>query len=67
LRDTGYFKPAAVGQLVTKMNNRAPIGETDEMALAGIISTQLLHHQFVASFKMPPPLSHNDSVKVYSL
>ena len=38
----------------------------DEMALVGIISTQLVHHQFVEQFKMPPPLSESDRVKVRS-
>jgi asparagine synthase (glutamine-hydrolysing) len=43
---------------------RKPLGETDDMALVGIISTQLLHHQFVINFNLPPPISDNDCVKV---
>jgi asparagine synthase (glutamine-hydrolysing) len=42
------------------------LGETDEMALVGIISTQLLHRHFITNFKVAPPLSERDPVKVRS-
>jgi asparagine synthase (glutamine-hydrolysing) len=64
LRRAGLFKPDAVAQLLHKLNEGKPLGETDDMALVGIISTQLLHHQFVTSFNPPPPISDNDQVKV---
>ncbi len=64
LRATGWFKPAAVAQLVHKIERGLPIGETDDMALAGILSSQLIHRQFMADFKMPPPLAETDPVKV---
>src|SRR5262249_43964615 len=64
LQKTGFFNPAAVGQLVQKATQGGPIGETDDMALVGIISTQLLHHHFVGNFQKPPPLSTRDRVKV---
>ncbi|MEY2466912.1 MAG: hypothetical protein QOD03_1433, partial [Verrucomicrobiota bacterium] len=35
-----------------------------DMALAGILSTQLVHQQFIENFQMPPPLSERDNVKV---
>ncbi|MBN2472494.1 MAG: asparagine synthase (glutamine-hydrolyzing) [Anaerolineae bacterium] len=60
----GYFNPAAVSQMVRKIEQGVHTGETDDMALAGILSTQLVHQQFVADFKMPPPLSEADDVKV---
>jgi asparagine synthase (glutamine-hydrolysing) len=60
----GLFKPAAVAQLVAKLENGRPVGETDDMALAGILSTQLLHQQFIADFQKAAPLSGNDDVKV---
>ncbi|MCG3211523.1 MAG: Asparagine synthetase [glutamine-hydrolyzing] 1 [Anaerolineae bacterium] len=60
----GLFKPAAVGQLVNKIQQGIRTCHTDDMALVGIISSQLLHRQFVANFKMPPPLSQADDVKV---
>lgn len=60
----GVFEPNAVTQLVTRSRAGAALGETDEMALAGILSTQLLHHQFVESFPDVPPVGGNDDVKV---
>ena len=60
----GLFKPAAVDQLVGKIERGIRMCETDGMALAGILSSQLVHLQFVSSFKMPPPLSEMDNVKV---
>jgi asparagine synthase (glutamine-hydrolysing) len=64
LHETGIFKPAAVAQLVAKLKAGERIGETDDMALAGILSTQLVHQQFIENFQMPPPLSERDDVKV---
>jgi len=64
LKATGWFNPSAVTRLVRKLESGAAIGETDDMALAGIISTQLLHHQFVTNFKMPAPLGASEDVKV---
>ncbi len=64
IKATGLFKPMAVSQLTQKLDRGMPLSETDDMALAGIISTQLVHHQFVSNFKMPPPLAATDDVKV---
>lgn len=64
LRRTGLFKPTAVAQLLQKLKDGKPLGETDDMALVGIISTQLLHHRFVTNFNPPSPISDNDCVKV---
>lgn len=64
LRETGLFQPAAVRQLVEKIEQGGPMSETDEMALVGIISTQLLHHQFVAAFPSVRPLTESDRVKI---
>jgi asparagine synthase (glutamine-hydrolysing) len=66
LAESGLFNPTAVGQLVRKLDAGLPVGETDDMALAGILSTQLVHHQFVKDFRMPPPLDGRDDVKVCS-
>ena len=54
---SGFFNPAAVQQLVQKLASGKRIGETDDMALAGILSTQLVWQQFVVDFRshMPPP------------
>jgi len=64
VRESGLFKPAAVGQLVKKIQRGALVSETDDMALAGVISSQLLHDQFVRDFRKPPPLDGRDDVKV---
>jgi asparagine synthase (glutamine-hydrolysing) len=64
LKRTGWFNPAAVGQLVAKARQGGALGETDDMAVAGIISTQLLHRQFIEDFRLPAPLSTDDRVKV---
>jgi len=64
LEATGLFNPLAVGQLKSKLERGQSLGETDDMALVGVISTQLLVHQFVDDFRMPPPLDDRDDVKV---
>ena len=64
VQETAIFNPAAVVRLVQKARAEVPLGEIDEMALVGIISTQLLHDRFMSSFNMPSPLSESDRVKV---
>lgn len=53
LREANVFDPAAVMRLVSKCRKHAEDGggdlsNSDNMALVGVLSTQLLHHQFVA-------------------
>jgi asparagine synthase (glutamine-hydrolysing) len=64
LKRSGLFQPYAVAQFVRKIKTRKALGETDDMALVGIISTQLLHHQFITKFNPPPPITDEDCVKV---
>jgi asparagine synthase (glutamine-hydrolysing) len=64
IAEAGLFKPAAVNQLVNRVDGGAALGETDDMALAGILSTQLLYFRFVADFRLQDPLSERDDVKV---
>ena len=60
IKEAGLFKAGALEQLVRKIESGAVVGETDDMALVGILSTQLLHHQFVREFRLPEPLpAHN--------
>ncbi len=59
----GCFEPAAVAQLARRAASGAGLGETDDMALAGIISTQLLHRQFVAGWRAVSPVGGRDDVK----
>ncbi len=64
LAATGLFSAPAIGQLVKKIERGMPIGETDDMALVGVLSSQLVHQHFVSNFRMPAPLSAADDVKV---
>lgn len=63
LHATDLFDPNAVGLLAKKAANGG-LGETDDMALAGIISTQLLHHQFISGRRAIATLPTGSSVKV---
>lgn len=47
LRRSGYFNPQRVARLVEKVRLGRAIGAKDNMALVGILSTQLWHHMFV--------------------
>ncbi len=47
-----------------KLKRGLPLGETDDMALAGIVSTQLVDRQFISSPRPPMPLDDSDDVKV---
>jgi asparagine synthase (glutamine-hydrolysing) len=67
LRASGVFDPPAVRALAHKCRERAPLGQlsnSDNMALVGVLSTQLLHHQFVARRPDPgPPVSFGTAVE----
>jgi asparagine synthase (glutamine-hydrolysing) len=52
VRDANVFEPQAVEQLLRKCRARGSEGQfsnTDNMALVGVLSTQLLHQQFIAN------------------
>jgi asparagine synthase (glutamine-hydrolysing) len=49
LRAAGIFEPGAVGRLYAKASQPASLTETEEMALVGVVSTMLLHDQFIAN------------------
>ena len=55
LQRSGLFRPEVVAQLRAKLMRGQGLGETDDMALCGIISTQLLHHHFVEKFCAAKP------------
>lgn len=48
LRAAGLFDGAAVGRLVDKCRSGRAIGFADNMAFVGVLSTMLLHSQFIA-------------------
>jgi asparagine synthase (glutamine-hydrolysing) len=50
IRQYGYFNEKPVKLLVNKCRKGAVVGFKDNMALVGILSTQLLHKQFVEDF-----------------
>jgi asparagine synthase (glutamine-hydrolysing) len=64
ISSTGLFNPAVVGQLTAKLERGLPLSETDDMALVGVLSTQLVYNQFVSDFNQPAPLDASDDVKV---
>ena len=47
LRAAGYFDPVAVGKLLAKSCAGRAIGFGDNMAFVGILSTMLVHEQFI--------------------
>jgi asparagine synthase (glutamine-hydrolysing) len=59
----GCFNPLAVTALVKKIERFGTLGETDDMALAGILSTQLVHEKFIDNFQPPSPLTEADDIK----
>lgn len=58
LEEAGLFKPEAVQGMINKLSGGGRLGETDDMALAGILSAQLVWEMFVRHFnrQLPPPL-----------
>jgi len=67
LKRTGYFNPGKVAKLADKCRKQegALLSERENMALVGIISTQLLHDLFVRNFpttSTPGP----DNVRVFT-
>lgn len=61
LKASGLFEPSRVHALLRKLATSRHAGEMDSMALAGILSTQLVHDQFVAHFpRKTAPRIHPD-------
>ena len=59
LRDSGVFRVEAARQLIVKCRNRAADGQlsnSDNMALVGMLSTQLLHAGFVRRLPAAAPV-----------
>ena len=52
LIDAGVFNPSKVKMLLQKAKKSHSLSELDNMALAGIISTQLLYDHFIAAKKL---------------
>jgi len=51
LFESGLFNPQTVNALLTKLKSGKMISEVDNMALIGILSTQILYRQFISHYK----------------
>jgi asparagine synthase (glutamine-hydrolysing) len=60
----GFFNPAAVARLLAKCRSSASISENDNMALAGIVSTQLWYETFIRRFDATAVNERTDIVTV---
>jgi asparagine synthase (glutamine-hydrolysing) len=67
LKRTGYFNPARVAKLSEKCRKQdgALLSERENMALVGIISTQLLDQHFIRNFPAVP-IQEPQNVKVFT-
>ena len=64
VHQAGLFDEVSVHQLLKKAEARKHLSETDEMALVGILSSQLVYSKFIIGFEKNQPLSLTDDVKV---
>jgi len=64
IQGTNYFNAAAVEKLVKKASRGAPLSEVDEMALVGILSTQLVDLLFVRKARYVPMKNISINLKV---
>jgi asparagine synthase (glutamine-hydrolysing) len=56
LAEAGVFNPHAVRQLIAKCSTAGgQVSHADNMALVGVLSTQLLHHRFIRSLPTVEP------------
>ncbi len=56
LRETNLFDPKKVERLLYRIEKTHHLTEVDGMAVAGILSAQLIHEQFIARFPHKPPV-----------
>ena len=61
IRQDGIFNPEAVAHLVRKLRQAGPVGVKDNMALVGILSTQLLVEQFLRAPAAPPAMAATEA------
>lgn len=65
LQESGLFNLQAIAQLKRKAESGMPMSEVDDMAIAGVLSSQLVYHQFVKEFPSRlSKLTAADRVKV---
>ena len=51
LKETGIFNPKSVELLLKRLKNSNQVSEVDNMALMGLLSTQVVHNKLVRDFK----------------
>ena len=66
INNYGYFNPKAMALLIKKCKRGGVVGFKDNMSLIGVLSTQLLHHQFVENFPRSSTKLDNLSIVDYS-
>jgi asparagine synthase (glutamine-hydrolysing) len=54
LKKMGLFNDKKVARLLMKYRNGGQGSEVQNMAVVGILSTQLVHHQFIENFPWKP-------------
>jgi asparagine synthase (glutamine-hydrolysing) len=64
LRKTGIFKPESVHKLLEKTSSGNMVTEVENMALAGIISTQLLIHQYILKDSFRPEIPELNNCRI---
>lgn len=57
VEEAGVFDPVAVGKLTEKCRTGKALGFGDNIAFVGVLSTMLLHEQFIAPAGGPRPLA----------
>ncbi len=63
LRASGIFRAGQASRLYQAVRQGRALGETDEMALIGILSTELVQQQFIRGFTPRPALTEVNRVK----
>jgi asparagine synthase (glutamine-hydrolysing) len=68
IRQAGYFDPERVARLVAKCRQQKGdlLSERENMALVGILSTQLVDHHFIKNFPAYP-IQEPEDVKVFGI
>lgn len=65
VRSDGIFNPHAVGLLVRKFRQGRAIGAKDDMALVGILSTQIVIDRFVNHFRVEHGTADHGTAQVH--
>ena len=65
IKQTGLFGIQSVQKLLDKISSGKPVTEMENMALAGIISSQLLYHQYILKDKFRPESFRLNNCRIY--